>query len=155
MNVAMTLAELPAPAAIDLHLRSQTRDQVLADLVERLVQNGRVQQPKALLEALLERERLGSTGIGHGVAVPHCRIPDVATPMIALGRTDANVDVDAIDGQPARLFFVLVAPENAAAVQVQLLARIARLMRDPDTRERLLTAETVEQALGVIGGTTH
>ena len=146
------VTELPAPAAIDLHLRSQTRDQVLTDLVGRLAENGRVAQPQALLEALLERERLGSTGIGHGVAVPHCRMADVPAPMIALGRTDHDVDVDAIDGQPARLFFLLIAPEGAAAVQVQLLARIARLMRDADTRQRLMEAETDEQALGVIRG---
>jgi len=150
--MATMVTELPAPAAIDLHLRSQTRDQVFADLVGRLAESGSVQQPQAVLEALLERERLGSTGIGHGVAVPHCRMPGVPTPMIALGRTVADVDVDAIDGQPARLFFVLVAPEGAAAVQVQLLARIARLMRDAPTRERLLQAETSEQALGVIRG---
>ena len=148
----MMVTELPLPAAIDLHLQSRTRDQVLADLVGRLAESGRVQQPQAVLEALLERERLGSTGIGHGVAVPHCRMPGVPSPMIALGRTDSDVDVDAIDGQPARLFFVLVAPEGAAAVQVQLLARIARLMRDDTARERLLLAETIEQALGVIQG---
>jgi mannitol/fructose-specific phosphotransferase system IIA component (Ntr-type) len=146
------VTELPAPAAIDLHLRSRTRDQVLTDLVGRLAENGRVAQPQALLEALLERERLGSTGIGHGVAVPHCRMADVPAPLIALGRTDHEVDVDAIDGQPARLFFMLIAPEGAAAVQVQLLARIARLMRDAEARHRLMVAETVEQALGVILG---
>jgi mannitol/fructose-specific phosphotransferase system IIA component (Ntr-type) len=146
------VTELPAPAAIDLHLRSRTRDQVLTDLVGRLAENGRVAQPQALLEALLERERLGSTGIGHGVAVPHCRMADVPAPLIALGRTDHEVDVDAIDGQPARLFFMLIAPEGAAAVQVQLLARIARLMRDAEARQRLMEAETVEQALGVILG---
>jgi mannitol/fructose-specific phosphotransferase system IIA component (Ntr-type) len=146
------VTELPAPAAIDLHLRSLTRDEVLTDLVGRLAENGRVTQPQALLEALLERERLGSTGIGHGVAVPHCRMVDVSAPMIALGRTDHDVDVHAIDGQPARLFFLLIAPEGAAAVQVQLLARIARLMRDADTRQRLMEAETAEQALVVIRG---
>ncbi|HEX7928778.1 MAG TPA: PTS sugar transporter subunit IIA [bacterium] len=149
----MMVTELPLPAAIDLHVQARTRDQVLADLVGRLAESGRVQEPKAVLEALLERERLGSTGIGHGVAVPHCRMHGVSTPMIALGRTDSDVDVDAIDGLPARIFFVLVAPEGAAAVQVQLLARIARLMRDTATRERLLLAETVEQALGILQGT--
>lgn len=149
------VTELPVPAAIDLHLRSQTREQVLAELVSRLAESGRVQHPDALLEALLERERLGSTGIGHGVAVPHCRMAEIPGPLIALGRTEAEVDVDAIDGQPARLFFMLIAPEGAAAVQVQLLARIARLMRDPATRERLLKAETAEQALGVIQGNTN
>ncbi len=146
------VTELPAPAAIDLHLRSRTRDQVLAELVGRLAETGQVAQPQALLEALLERERLGSTGIGYGVAVPHCRMADVSVPLIALGRTDSEVDVDAIDGLPARLFFLLIAPEGAAAVQVQLLARIARLMRDAATRQRLLEAETAEQALGVIRG---
>jgi len=148
----MALTELPAPAAINLHVGGQTRDQVLAELVRIGCEGAHLSHPEALLEALLERERLGSTGIGHGVAVPHCRIAELAVPVIVVGRTECAVDVDAIDGQPARLFFLLIAPEGAAAVQVQLLARIARLMRDDQVRRRLLDAERPEQALDVIMG---
>jgi PTS system nitrogen regulatory IIA component len=148
----MPLTELPPPAVIDLHVGGQTREQVLAELVRIVSRGNRVPRPEGLLEALTERERLGSTGIGHGVAVPHCRIADLAAPIIVVGRTDVAVDVDAIDGQPARLFFLLIAPEGAAALQVQLLARIARLMRDDQVRRRLLEAESPEQALAVIMG---
>jgi mannitol/fructose-specific phosphotransferase system IIA component (Ntr-type) len=141
----MNAMPLPVPAAIELHLKARNREQVLEELVALLAAGGRIQRPGALLRALVEREALGSTGIGHGVAVPHCRSAEVAEAVLVLGRTEDGIAFDAIDGQPARLFFLLVAPESQPAEQGQLLARIARLVRDEATRLRLLRLDTPAQ----------
>jgi len=109
-----------------------------------LAREGKVTRDAALLEALLEREGLGSTGIGHGVAIPHARTNDVTRLMVAFGRSEAELDFDAIDGQPTRLFFLLVAPEEDNATHLHLLAKLARLMKNANTRTALLGLEGPE-----------
>lgn len=147
----MKLLDYLEPALIDLHLSGRTKEEVLSNLVGLLAGQGKIQQRDALLESLLEREGLGSTGIGHGVAIPHGRCKDLAHPAIAFARSDHEVDFDSIDGEPTRIFFLLVAPENGSTEHLHLLARIARLMRDAATREQLLAMESGEQVLELFG----
>jgi len=146
----MRLADHLTPAGIQLDLEGQTKEQVLRELVALLGRVGEVKDPGRLLNVLLERESLGSTGIGHGVAIPHGRSPDVGAPLVVLGRSRMDVDFDSIDGQPTRLYFLLVAPETGGNEHLHLLSRIARLMRDAGTRQRLLDAATPEAALELI-----
>jgi PTS system fructose-specific IIC component len=136
---------------IELHLPGRSKEQVLTALVGLLAEHGRIQGREALLAALLEREGLGSTGIGHGVAIPHARTAELTRPAIAFARSEHAVDYDAIDGQPARIFFLLVAPENGGNEHLLLLSRIARLMRDTSVRERLLTLDDKAQVLDLFG----
>jgi fructose-specific phosphotransferase system IIA component len=143
----MKLLDYLDPALIDLHLQGATKEQILSNLVQLLAQRGKIQRIDTLLESLMEREGLGSTGIGHGVAIPHGRSRDVAAPAIAFARSEQEVDFDSIDGQPTRIFFLLVAPENGSNEHLHLLAKIARLMRDSETRESLLTLESGQQVL--------
>ena len=143
----MNLLDYLDPALIDLHLQGRSKEQVLANLVALLAARGRIQHREALLESLLEREGLGSTGIGHGVAIPHGRCAERARPAIALARSEHEVDFDSIDGQPTRLFFLLVAPENGSNEHLHLLARIAHLMRDAATRAQLLALDSTEQVV--------
>lgn len=146
----MKLADHLTPADIRLDLDGQTKDRVLRELVALAAQGGRIRDPERLLNTLLERESLGSTGIGHGVAIPHGRNPELAASTLVLGRTRQPVDFDSIDGHPAQLFFLLVAPENNSNEHLHLLSRIARLMRDPANRQGLLDAATPEAALDLI-----
>jgi PTS system nitrogen regulatory IIA component len=95
-----------------------------------------------LTEALIEREKLGSTGIGEGVAIPHGKIPGIPGLLAALGRKKAGVDFASIDGKPTHLFFVLFAPENSAGVHLKALARISRLFKQPGLRKAILEAES-------------
>ncbi|HUJ75083.1 MAG TPA: PTS sugar transporter subunit IIA, partial [bacterium] len=141
----MKLSDYLDANSIRLDLQATSKEQVLNELVNMLAASGRIHNKEALLEALLEREGLGSTGIGHGVAIPHGRSPELEKATLVLGRTKANVDFDSIDGQPARLFFLLVAPENGSNEHLHLLSRIAKLMRDSQTREHLLQATTPQQ----------
>jgi mannitol/fructose-specific phosphotransferase system IIA component (Ntr-type) len=151
-SAPVVLSELITPATINLNLKSTDRDAVLEELVSQIPVVA--DQPEArqnLLRALHERERLHSTGIGDGVALPHARnalVGLVTQPVIVFGRQALGIPYNAIDGAPARLFFLLVAPtvtEHLAA-----LARISRLLRDPRVRQDLLTADSAQKVLGII-----
>lgn len=99
-------------------------------------------------KVLLARERLGSTGIGDGVAIPHGTLPSLKRLTAAFGRSIEGVNFDAIDGKPTHLFFVLLTPESA--VGLQALARVSRLMRDADFRQRLLAASDAADIYSVL-----
>jgi nitrogen PTS system EIIA component len=98
-----------------------------------------------LFRVLLEREKLGSTGIGEGIAVPHGRLKRWKDFSISVGRSREGVDFDAIDGRPAHLFFLVMAPENSAVDNLKLLSRIVMLLKDGSFKKRLLEAESREE----------
>jgi len=108
------------------------------------VQRRRPRQPglvaRRLTEVLLEREKLGSTGVGEGVAIPHGKLPGVSGLLAAFGRSSKGIDFDAIDKRPAQLFFVLFAPENSAGIHLKALARISRLFKSAQFRKAILEA---------------
>ena len=145
----MLLTDYLDAQSIHLDLTGNTKEQVLSELVNMLVARGLIQGADALLEALLEREGLGSTGIGHGVAIPHGRTAEVSQPALVFGRSAQAVEFDSLDGQPARIFFLLVAPENGETEHLRLLAKIAKLMKNAATRERLLTLGTPEEVVAL------
>ncbi|NIP74315.1 MAG: PTS sugar transporter subunit IIA [Gammaproteobacteria bacterium] len=147
----MRLLDYLDPALIELHLPGTTKREILANLVSLLVAQGTVPSRADLLDSLLEREGLGSTGIGHGVAIPHGRCAVLEQPAIVFARSDAEVDFDSIDGLPTRIFFLLVAPDNGGNEHLHLLAKVARLMRDAATRAKLLDCERPEQVLELFG----
>ena len=146
----MKLTDVIHPKAINLELSGTTREEVLSQLVDLLAGSGAIQHPDKILDSLVEREGLGSTGIGHGVAIPHGRCAELKAPSVALGRTQKDIEFDSIDGKPARLFFLLIAPENGSSEHLHLLAKIARLMKDSATRELLFDAPTPEKMLALI-----
>lgn len=136
--------ELMKPTMIKLKLAGMNRDAVLGELVDLIP--GIPENPAAretLLKALHEREQLHSTGIGDGVALPHARnalVGLVDSPVIVFGRHPEGIPYRAIDGKPAQLFFLLVAP--SVTQHLAVLARISRALRDPRLRQRLLVAAT-------------
>lgn len=146
----MNLSDFLDVELIALDLQGQDKPQILSNLVGLLHGRGLIKHPQRLVAALLEREGLGSTGVGHAVAIPHGRSQEVDRPAIAFGRTRHDVDYDAIDGEPTRLFFLLVAPENGTNEHLHLLARVARLMRDAKTRELLLAMEDRQAVLDLL-----
>jgi len=102
-----------------------------------------------IFDTLMERERLGSTGLGEGVAVPHCKIEGLDKVRGLFARLETPVDFDALDGQPVDLIFLLLAPANATAAHLKALARVARFLRDPDNRDALRAADTAEAAFAI------
>lgn len=103
-----------------------------------------------LLQVLVERENLQSTGIGDGVAIPHGKLPGLERLLAGFARSRRGVDFESIDGQPTYLFFLLVVPEHSGGMHLKALARISRFFRDPAFRKSLLEAETREDVLQAI-----
>lgn len=136
----MLLTDLISPERIKVPLESRTKSELLAELVGIVAKADDVDDPSDILRAVQEREAVLSTGIGSGVAIPHGKSAAIADLRLAAGLTAEPVDFDALDGQPVRLFFLLVGPETAAGPHVKALSRISRLVRKPEVRERLLAA---------------
>lgn len=135
----MKLTDLLSEERIVLDMDAKTKEEIIAKLVD-LVING--YDRRAVLDAILEREELGSTGIGHGVAVPHVRLDAVDAAEVVFGRSARPVDFEALDEEPCALFFLVLGPtrQDAQEKYLQTMAKISRLMRNAETRQALMTA---------------
>ena len=131
-------------------MQATEKTEALAELCEPLAAQHPSLDKEAMVRVLLDRERLGSTGIGEGVAIPHGKLPGATGLLAAFGRSRAGVDFAALDDRPAHLFFVLFAPEDAAALHLKALARISRLLKSPGFRQRLMDAADAEEILRAI-----
>lgn len=141
------LTELLTVERIKIPLEATTKDDLLSELVGVISGTSASSDRDDLLRAVREREAVLSTGIGHGVAIPHGKSAAVSDLRMAAGRAAAPVDFDALDGQPVSLFFLLVGPESAAGPHIKALSRISRLVRKDDVREKLVSAQTAEEFL--------
>ncbi|MBU1207754.1 MAG: PTS sugar transporter subunit IIA [Proteobacteria bacterium] len=126
-------------------LASTNKEGVLRELIRAIAQVEKQVDENRLMEILLERESLGSTGIGEGVAIPHGKSKDAKRLLASFGRSLAGMDFQAMDGKPTHLFFLLVAPENSAGTHLKALARISRLMKDNVFRKRLMEVNSGEE----------
>jgi mannitol/fructose-specific phosphotransferase system IIA component (Ntr-type) len=143
------LTELLTLDRVRVPIRAQDKSGVLRELTEFLVERSGGEF-KDILDAVLEREDVLSTGIGFGIAIPHAKSPTVKDLNLVCGTTAVPIPFDALDGEPVRLFFLLVGPESAAGQHVKALSRIARLVRRESVRDALLQAGTPEQFYNVI-----
>ena len=146
----MLLSELLTPDRVVVPLRGTTKAALLEELVGVLRDTGAVAHGEAVLQAVLDREQVLSTGVGSGVAIPHGKSDQVPGLAMAAGVTAAPVDFDALDGEPVRLLFLLVGPESAAGQHVKALGRISRLVRKDEFRERLMAAGSADEFLAVM-----
>jgi mannitol/fructose-specific phosphotransferase system IIA component (Ntr-type) len=151
-STSLVLGAILSPATINLDLQSVDRDSVLDELVNQIPQFAKLPESRqTLLRALREREQLHSTGIGDGVALPHSRnalVGLVDQPIMVFGRHKKGIPYDAIDGVPARLFFLLIAP--TVTQHLAILARLGRLLRDPKLRRSLLSADSADKVLALV-----
>jgi len=137
----MEIPELLSPEAVIAHLKSANKKQVLQDIAERAVPLTGL-PARRIFETLIERERLGSTGMGQGIAIPHGHIAGLRQITGLFAQLDNPVDFDATDDQPVDLLFVLLAPEGAGADHLKALARVSRLLRNQSVCEKLRAAQT-------------
>lgn len=140
----MRIAEFLSPQAVVADLKARDKPEVLRELSAALAHAHPTLKAERLVEVLREREKLGSTGIGEGVAIPHGKLPGLGSLVAAFGVSRQGVDFEAIDGKPTHLFFALVAPENSAGVHLKALARISRLFKNPRFRASILEAPSLE-----------
>jgi fructose-specific phosphotransferase system IIA component len=130
------------PACVSLELKAGRKDEALEEMVDLLVRAGRIRDRAGLLRALQDREKKISTGVGEGIALPHCACAELSAPVFAVARKPAGLDFEALDGKPVRLLFLLAGPKDQPAAQLRLLSRLARLLRDPAFPEALLAADS-------------
>jgi nitrogen PTS system EIIA component len=121
-------------------LKGGTKIEILTELASALKEAGLIPNVDEAVNVILERERLGSTGIGDGVAIPHGKMAGINGILCAFGRSRKGVDFDAVDGKPVHIFFLLLAPEDSAGLHIQMLSRISRILRDRSFRQRLVEA---------------
>lgn len=138
-------AELIAPA-----LAGATKADVVRELAQHLAGQYAEIDAERLVNVLWERERLGSTAIGEGIAIPHGKLAGLTGVLGAFGRHRTGVDFESLDGNPTRLFFVLVAPEDSVGQHLKALARVSRLLKDASFRDRLITAPDRAELFGLI-----
>ncbi len=146
----MKIVDILPEESIAPDLQGTTKPEVLEELAAVLAAHHPEISADRLVEVLADREKLGSTAIGEGIAIPHGKLPRVAGVVAAFGRSRRGVDFQALDGGLTQLFFLLVAPEDASGAHLKALARVSRLLRDKDFRGRLLEVETREQLYQVI-----
>ena len=136
----MKITEILAPDMVLPDLKGNTKDKVLKELAEGLAAKYPDIKLEDLTAVLSERERLGSTAIGDGIAIPHGKLRGVTKIIGAFGRHPTGVDFESLDGNPTQIFFVLVAPEDSASLHLKALARVSRLLKDDGFRARLIAA---------------
>jgi nitrogen PTS system EIIA component len=140
----MKITEILSPEMVLPELRGSTKAEVLTELAETLCKGHEEVTLERLIGVLNERERLGSTAIGDGIAIPHGKLRGISRIIGVFGRSSRGVDFESLDGNPTHLFFLLVAPEDSASLHLKALARVSRLFKDAAFRQRLL--ETGDRA---------
>ena len=145
----MTITDLVAPEAIVPALKVSSKKQALQELSAR-ASALTAQNERAIFEVLLQREKLGTTAVGYGVAIPHGKLPKLTKMFGLFARLDRPIDFEALDGQPVDLVFLLLAPEGAGADHLKALARVARLLRDQDTANKFRAARDAQALYAVL-----
>ena len=133
-----------------LQLSATSKEGLIEELVDALVQAGRIKDRKAALKAVLERERKMSTGLQNGIAIPHGKTDTVESLVAALGISKAGIDFDSLDGQPCHIFLMTLSPASRTGPHIQFLADISRTLHDPAIRQQVLDATSEELVVDLL-----
>ena len=145
----MNLAEIISAQAVIPQLKAQNKKQLLQDLAQAMASIVTVDH-RIVFESLLRREKLGSTGLGQGIAIPHGRLPNITRVYGLFARLPQPVPYESVDGEPVDLVFTLLSPDQAGADHLKALARISRLLREPDTMQKLRGTETAQGLYAIL-----
>ena len=135
---------------INANLVARNKNEALAELINTIIRGGLKLNYSAIIEILKQRESLGSTGIGDGIAIPHGKISELDDIVVAFGRSIDGIPYDSLDGKPVHLFFLLLAPENSAGQHLKILAKISRMLKDVNFRKQLLKAKSQNELYKII-----
>jgi PTS system nitrogen regulatory IIA component len=145
----MKILDVLQPEAILVDLKAQDKKGVIEELAAPVARIAGT-RPHDLVRVLMERERLGSTGIGNGIGIPHGKLKSMDRLLLGFGLSRQGVDFDAMDHRPTHIFFLLVTPENSTGLHLKLLARISRLLKDESFKQHLMRAANREEILAAI-----
>jgi len=146
----MKIVDLLAPERIMPDLQAANKRGALEELAKTLVNGPDGLSLQNVMEVLLDRERLGSTGIGDNIAIPHGKLPQLSELKLSFGRSLKGVDFDSMDGKPSHLFFLLLAPVNSAGLHLKALAKISRMLMSQPFRDNLMKASGAEEIYRLI-----
>ena len=146
----MKISRLINDRLIISKLKGKSKNKVLEELAKHLALNEKNVDSDELLRVLIEREKLGSTGIGDGIAIPHGKLNGLENIILGFGKSSEGIDFDSIDSKPVTLIFLLVAPSNSAGIHLKALARLSRLLKDKNFRQELLDASDAKSLYKII-----
>jgi PTS system nitrogen regulatory IIA component len=146
----MKVADFLDPRAVVEELNARNKKEVLEELCDALISLEPSLARDRMVGILLDRERLGSTGVGEGVAIPHGKLGELTHLIACFGRSPQGIEFQAVDRKPVHLFFLLFAPENSAGIHLKALAKISRLLKRPNLRESLMAAPTKEEIFSIL-----
>lgn len=146
----MQLDQILISGFINENLQAKNKTDALQELVQTIIDGGLKLNLAAVMEVLQQREKLGSTGIGDGVAIPHGKIPGLPELVVAFGRSKEGISFDSIDGKPVHIFFLLLAPENSAGQHLKVLAKISKMLKVVDFRKKLMEAKSHDELHQII-----
>lgn len=141
----MKISDVLERETIIPNLQSKTKEDVIRELAENLAAAHTGINNEKLIEVLMEREKLCSTAVDSGVAIPHAKMSGISDIIAGFGRSVEGIDYDSLDNELTHLFIILVAPETTIGAHIQLLARISKIFRNPDLRAKLMTLETPDE----------
>jgi PTS system nitrogen regulatory IIA component len=145
----MKILDVLSKDAINIDLKARDKKGVIDELVAPVAAIAGASQ-EGLVKVLMERERLGSTGIGGGIGIPHGKLKDIESLILGFGISRRGVDFESMDGRPTHIFFLLLTPENSAGVHLKLLARISRLLKNDTFKEQLMAANFADDIVSAI-----
>lgn len=134
----MKIAEILREQCVVADIKGKTKKEIITELVEALEKARLIEDVETVVNVVMEREKLGSTGIGNGVAVPHGKLKNINNIVCALGRSQNGVDFDAVDRGLVHIFFLVLAPEDSASLHLKVLSRITKILRDQSLRKKVI-----------------
>ncbi len=146
----MEISDCLSEETISLDVSGKDKSEILSDLVGLLKKNTPLFTMEKVVRLLLEREELKTTGIGSGIAIPHCKIADVDRLYIAIGLSRKGIEFQSLDNNPVHLIFLIIAPEDSGSGHLKICAKIVRLLRNPKVRETLLKIPTTDKIIEYI-----
>ena len=146
----MTLMEILSDKSVIVGLKGESKREILEELVDALEVGDKIVDREKVLDTVLLREEIMSTGIGHGIAIPHGKSEFVTELGGVLGIKSSGVEFDALDGKPTYIFFLLVSPMDVSGPHIKALARISRLLKGEDFRQQLISVADNESAIAII-----
>jgi PTS system nitrogen regulatory IIA component len=145
----MKIMDVLSTNAINVDLKAQDKKGILDELAAPVAEETGTSHDK-LVKVLMERERLGSTGIGGGIGIPHGKLKSLESLILGFGISRQGIDFESMDGRPTHIFFILLTPESSAGVHLKLLARISRLLKNDGVKERLMQAQAPQDVITII-----
>ncbi|MDI6848419.1 MAG: PTS sugar transporter subunit IIA [Candidatus Saccharicenans sp.] len=147
----MRLSNIIKEKNVLLEMKAQKKDEALAELAVHLKKQKLINHEKEIIEKLLQREALGSTALGEGIAIPHCKAKGIKNPILTVGISRGGVNFEAPDGRPVQVFFLLITSPDDPSLNLQILALIAQLVKkSPELKSKLLAAEDVREVMEII-----